>query len=91
MPEITVHLPEILNQYVESEMEEGRYNSKEDAIQKMIQRDIKERYSVDEQLSRETLQKIEKARHQEDEGDVEALIEDHVRGEIKWPIIVNRR
>lgn len=77
MPTTSVDIPDVLYRYVESEVEDGRYKSKAEAIRSMIRKEMERRHSVDEQLSEETLEKIEQARERgEIEGDVRELIED---------------
>ncbi|WP_049896279.1 ribbon-helix-helix domain-containing protein [Haloferax volcanii] len=77
MPTTSVDIPDVLYRYVEFEVEEGRYKSKAEAIRSMIRKEMERRHSVDEQLSSETLEKIERARERgEIEGDVRELIED---------------
>jgi putative addiction module CopG family antidote len=77
MTTTSVDIPDILYRYVESEVEEGRYQSKAEAIRSMIRREMERRHSVDEQLSEQTLEKIQQARERgEIEGDVRKLIED---------------
>lgn len=79
MPTTSVDLPEILYQYIESEVEDGRYKSKAEAIRDMIRKEMERKHAVDETLSEETVKKIEQARERgEIEGDVRELIEDHV-------------
>lgn len=79
MPTTTVDLPDMLYQYIESEVEDGRYQSKAEAIRYMIRREMERKHAVDEHLSKETLAKIRKARERGDvEGDVSELVEDHV-------------
>ena len=77
MPTTSVDIPDVLYRYVESEVEEGRYKSKAEAIRSMIRKEMERRHSVDETLSEETLEKIDRARERvEIEGDVRELIED---------------
>lgn len=77
MPTTSVDIPDVLYRYVESEVDEGRYKSKAEAIRSMIRKEMERRNSVDEQLSEETLDKIDRARERgEIEGDVRELIED---------------
>jgi putative addiction module CopG family antidote len=78
MPTTSVDIPDVLYRYVESEVEEGRYQSKAEAIRAMIRKEMERRHSVDEQLSEQTLESIRRARGQEDEGDIRELIEDHI-------------
>ncbi|MFC7213047.1 type II toxin-antitoxin system ParD family antitoxin [Saliphagus sp. GCM10025334] len=78
MPTTTVDLPSVLYQYVESEVEEGQYASKAEAIRSMIRKEMERRHSVTEPLSRETLEAIEEAREQDDAGNIRELIEDNV-------------
>ncbi|MUW14384.1 hypothetical protein GJ633_06685 [Halorubrum sp. CBA1125] len=78
MPTTSVDIPDVLYRYVESEVEEGRYQSKAEAIRSMIRREMERRHSVNEQLSEETLEKVREARQQEDEGDIREFIEDHI-------------
>jgi len=79
MPTTTVDLPDMLYQYIESEVEDGRYQSKAEAIRHMIRREMERKHADDEQLSQETREKIRSARERDDiEGDVRDLIEDHV-------------
>jgi hypothetical protein len=44
----------------------------------MIRKEMERRHSVDEQLSEETLESIQRARGQENEGDIRELIEDQL-------------
>lgn len=77
MPTTSVDIPSILYQYIESEVDQGRYQSKAEAIRYMIRKEMERKHSVDEQLSHETLEKIEQARERgEIEGDIKELIED---------------
>ena len=77
MPTTSVDIPDVLYRYVESEVEGGRYKSKAEAIRSMIRKEMERRHSVDETLSEETLEKIDRARERgEIEGDVRELIED---------------
>jgi putative addiction module CopG family antidote len=78
MPTTSVDIPDILYRYVETEVEEGRYQSKAEAIRSMIRKEMERRHSVDEQLSEETLESIQRARGQENEGDIRELIEDQL-------------
>jgi putative addiction module CopG family antidote len=78
MPTTSVDIPEVLYRYVESEVEEGRYKSKAEAIRDMIRKEMERRHSVDEKLTEETVEIIREARGQKDEGDVRELIEDNV-------------
>lgn len=78
MPTTSVVIPDILYRYVETEVEEGRYQSKAEAIRSMIRKEMERRHSVDEQLSEETLESIQRARGQENEGDIRELIEDQL-------------
>lgn len=76
MTTTSVDLPEVLYRYIESEVEKGRYKSKAEAIRYMIRREMERKHSVDEQLSQEIVEKIERARERGDvEGDVRELIE----------------
>lgn len=77
MPTTSVDLPEILYQYIESEVEDGRYKSKAEAIRDMIRKEMERKHAVDETLSEETVEKIQQARERgEIEGEVRELIED---------------
>jgi len=78
MPTTSVVIPEILYRYVETEVEEGRYQSKAEAIRSMIRKEMERRHSTNEQLSEETLESIQRARGQENEGDIRELIEDQL-------------
>ena len=78
MPTTSVDLPDLLYQYIESEVDEGRYKSKAEAIRAMIRKEMERRHTVDEQLADETLDAIERARGQADEGDIRELIENHL-------------
>ena len=78
MPTTSVDIPDILYRYVETEVEEGRYQSKAEAIRSMIRKEMERRHSVDEQLSEQTLESIQRARGQENEGDIRELIEDQL-------------
>ena len=75
MPITSLDLPEVLNRFVESEVEEGRYTSKAEVIRYLIRKEMQERHSVDEKLSDEAIESIREARGQEDEGEVRELIE----------------
>lgn len=77
MTTTSVDLPDMLYRYVESEVEDGRFKSKAEAIRYMIRKEMESRHSVDEQLSEEMLEKLSRARERgEIEGDVRELIED---------------
>ncbi len=78
MPTTSVDLPSVLNQYIESEVEEGHYKSKAEAIRSMIRKEMERRHAVNEQLSKQTLEKIEKARGEPIEGDIRELIQDRL-------------
>ena len=79
MPITTVDIPVTLYRYIESEVEEGRYQSKAEAIRAMIRKEMERKHSVNEELSEETLDKIRRAHEREEiEGDVRELIEDYV-------------
>jgi putative addiction module CopG family antidote len=78
MPTTSVDLPDLLYQYIESEVDEGRYKSKAEAIRAMIRKEMERRHAVDEQLADETLDAIERARGQADEGDIRELIENQL-------------
>lgn len=79
MPTTTVDLPDMLYRYIESEVEDGRYQSKAEAIRYMIRREMERKHAVDEHLSQETREKIRRARERGDvEGDVSELVEGHV-------------
>jgi len=78
MPTTSVDIPDILYRYIETEVEEGRYQSKAEAIRSMIRKEMERRHSVNEQLSEETLESIQRARGQENEGDIRELIEDQL-------------
>ena len=78
MPTTSVDLPDLLYQYIESEVDEGRYKSKAEAIRAMIRNEMERRHAVDEQLADETLDAIERARGQADEGDIRELIENQL-------------
>lgn len=75
MPTTSLDLPEVLNRFVESEVEEGRYTSKAEVIRYLIRKEMQERHSVDEKLSEEAIESIKEARGQEDEGEIRELIE----------------
>ena len=77
MPTTSVDIPSVLYQYIETEVEEGQYKSKAEAIRSMIRKEMERKHSVDERLSDETLEKIEQARERGAvEGDIRELIED---------------
>lgn len=79
MPMTSVDFPDLLYRYSESEVEDGRYQSKAEAIRHMIRQGMERKHAIDEQLSQETLEKIRTARERGDlEGDVGELIEDHL-------------
>ncbi|SNR53013.1 hypothetical protein SAMN06264855_11296 [Halorubrum vacuolatum] len=78
MPTTSVDIPSVLYQYIETEVEEGQYKSKAEAIRSMIRKEMERKHNVDERLSEETLQQIRQARKQDDEGDIRELIKDYV-------------
>lgn len=78
MPTTSVDIPDILYRYVETEVEEGRYQSKAEAIRSMIRKEMERRHSTNEQLSEQTLESIQRTRGQENEGDIRELIEDQL-------------
>lgn len=79
MTTTSVDIPSVLYRYIESEVDEGQYQSKAEAIRSMIRKEMERKHSVDEQLSDETLEKIEQARERGAvEGDIRELIEDRL-------------
>ena len=76
MPTTSLDLPEMLNRFVENEVDEGRYTSKAEAIRYLIRRDMQRQNSVNEKLSKEAVESIQRARGQEDEGDIRESIEE---------------
>ena len=66
MPVTSIDLPEMLNNFVEDEVEKGRYTSKAEAIRYLIRRDMQRQNSVSEKLSEEAIESIERARGQEE-------------------------
>jgi len=79
MTTTSVDLPAVLYRYIESEIEEGRFTSKAEAIRYMIRKEMERKHAVGEKLSEETLEKIEKARERDEiEGDVRELIRNYV-------------
>lgn len=68
MTTTSVDLPTMLHQYVKSEVEQGRFKSKAEAIRYMIRKDLERKHSVDEQLSQETLEKLRRARERDESG-----------------------
>lgn len=79
MTTTSVDIPSVLYRYIESEVEEGQYQSKAEAIRSMIRKEMERKHSVDERLSDETLEKIEQARERGAvEGDIRELIEDRL-------------
>jgi Arc/MetJ-type ribon-helix-helix transcriptional regulator len=77
MPTTSLDIPSVLYQYIETEVKEGQYESKAEAIRSMIRKEMERKHSVDERLSDETLEKIEQARERGAvEGDIRELIED---------------
>lgn len=78
MTTTSVDLPDMLYRYIESEVEQGRFKSKAEAIRYMIRKEMERMHSVDEKLSDEAMESLRQARGQSDEGDVRELIEDSV-------------
>ena len=77
MTTTSVDLPDMLYRYIESEVEQGRFKSKAEAIRYMIRKEMEQKHSVDEELSNVTLEKLRRARERgEVEGDVRELIQD---------------
>ncbi|MDS0243608.1 MULTISPECIES: hypothetical protein [unclassified Haloferax] len=60
MPTISVDIPRRFYRYVESEVEEGRYKSKAEAIRAMIRKEMEWKHSVDEKLSQSTERRYRK-------------------------------
>lgn len=79
MPTTSIDIPESLYEYIESEVEAGRYQSKAEAIRAMIRKEMERRHTVDERLSEETIAAIQQARRRGAvEGDIRELIEDQL-------------
>jgi len=75
MPTTSIDLPGLLYQYIESEVEAGRYQSKAEAIRAMIRKEMERKHATDEHLTEETQTIIKTARERgEIEGDIRDLI-----------------
>ncbi|TVT92816.1 ribbon-helix-helix domain-containing protein [Haloferax volcanii] len=77
MSTTSVDISGMFYRYVESEVKEGRYKSKAEAIRAMIRKEMEQKHSVGEKFSQNTVEKMQEARKRGDiEGNVGELIED---------------
>lgn len=79
MPTTSIDIPELLYDYIESEVEKGRFTSKAEAIRSMIRREMERKHAIDEELADDLIADIEEARERGDiEGDIRELIQDRL-------------
>lgn len=73
MPSITVDLPEILDRYIESEIERGQYQSKAEALRDIVRKEMERKHTSKEKLAEEVETNQECG---ENRGDLNKLIGD---------------